>query len=47
MVKIVGYFWLFVLLAGIAGFVWLGLTDVPVAVEQQTITIPAQDFISE
>lgn len=45
MIKVVGYFWLLVLLAAIGGFVWLGLTDVPVKQQNVVIDLPVEEVI--
>jgi len=46
MVKIVGFFWLFVLILAIAGFIWLGMIDVPIEAQNAVIEIPVQDVIN-
>ena len=45
MIKIVGYFWLLVLFAAVSGFVWLGLTDVPMKQQRVVIDIPVEEVI--
>ena len=45
MIKIIGYFWLFVFVAAIAGFIWLGLTDVPVQQQDVVIEIPTAEIL--
>ena len=45
MIKIIGFFWLFVFIAAIAGFVWLGLTDVSVDQKNVVIEIPNEEFL--
>lgn len=45
MIKIVGFFWLFVLIAAIAGFIWLGLTDVPFEQKDVVIDIPNKELM--
>tara|TARA_B100000508_G_C11384268_1_gene240149 strand:- start:278 stop:418 length:141 start_codon:yes stop_codon:yes gene_type:complete len=45
MIKIIGFFWLFVFIAAIAGFVWLGLTDIPVQQQNVVIEIPNEELL--
>ncbi len=45
MIKIIGYFWLFILVAAIAGFIWLGIMDVPVKQQDVIIEIPATEVL--
>lgn len=45
MIKIIGLFWLCVLIAAIAGFVWLGLTDVSVKQQNVVIEIPNEELL--
>lgn len=45
MIKIIGFFWLFVFIAAIAGFIWLGLTDIPLPEENVVIEIPTDEII--
>lgn len=45
MIKIIGFFWLFVFIAAIAGFIWLGLTDVPIQQQDVVIEIPNAEIL--
>lgn len=45
MMKLIGYFWLAVFIALIAGFIWLGLTNVPVKQQDVVIEIPNEEII--
>ncbi|NCO03023.1 MAG: hypothetical protein GW903_02390 [Alphaproteobacteria bacterium] len=45
MIKIVGFFWLFVVVIAVAGFIWLGLMDVSVEVQNVVIDIPTETVL--
>lgn len=45
MIKIVGFFWLFIVFIAVAGFIWLGMMDVPVAVQNVVIDIPTETVL--
>jgi hypothetical protein len=45
MIKMIGFFWLLVFVAAIVGFVWLGLTDIPVPQQNVVIEIPNEEFL--
>ena len=45
MIKLIGYFWLVVLIAAIGGFIWLGMTDIPVKQQDVVIEIPNEELI--
>lgn len=45
MVKIVGYFWLLVVIVAVAGFIWLGMIDVPVDTQNVVIDIPTETLL--